>query len=319
MTDGIVDDKSPICIPFLLSRIDEHKKRNGDVPFFLGLNGVQGVGKTTLVTALQQTLSNPPHNLQTLCFSIDDLYLPRAEQQRLSEADPENSLLAQRGQPGTHDLSVGLQLFTAIRNREPNIKIPSYDKSAFQGKGDRADESQWSVVNKIGDRRVEVVLFEGWCVGFRALDDENLAQKWRIARRDVESGFEDSRRSSAGTKEDARKRGRLATHRLQHLRCVNESLQSYDHLTAQLDAFIHLDAEESHYVYDWRLEQEAAMRASKGSGMSSDEVVNFVNGYYPGYELYTQGLRAGIFFPEQGKQLRLVIDESRRVARHEII
>lgn len=38
------------------------------------------------------------------------------------------------------------------------------------------------------------------------------------------------------------------------------------------------DAEDTLYVYAWRLEQEAALREAKGSGMTDDQVVNFVNG-----------------------------------------
>lgn len=49
----IFDDKSQHCIPFLLDRLKEHQARYGDdadaPPFFLGLNGVQGAGKTVLV------------------------------------------------------------------------------------------------------------------------------------------------------------------------------------------------------------------------------------------------------------------------------
>jgi len=38
------------------------------------------------------------------------------------------------------------------------------------------------------------------------------------------------------------------------------------------------DAENPLYVYDWRQQQEAAMRAAKGTGMSEAQVNNFVNG-----------------------------------------
>jgi D-glycerate 3-kinase len=55
------------------------------------------------------------------------------------------------------------------------------------------------------------------------------------------------------------------------------------------------------------------MRASKGTGMSEEQVINFVNGYYPCYELYTDVLRQGIFDGEKGKQLRLVVGKDRRV------
>jgi D-glycerate 3-kinase len=51
--NGIVDDKSHFCIPFILERLEVHCQRYaGDEnapPFFLGLNGVQGAGKTVLV------------------------------------------------------------------------------------------------------------------------------------------------------------------------------------------------------------------------------------------------------------------------------
>ena len=42
--------------------------------------------------------------------------------------------------------------------------------------------------------------------------------------------------------------------------------------------FRHSDAEDTHYVYDWRQEQETAMRAAKGSGMTEDQVIEFVDG-----------------------------------------
>jgi len=48
---AFTDDKSPIVIPFILDRIKEHRAHS-DAPFFIGLNGVQGVGKTTLVRGL---------------------------------------------------------------------------------------------------------------------------------------------------------------------------------------------------------------------------------------------------------------------------
>ena len=38
------------------------------------------------------------------------------------------------------------------------------------------------------------------------------------------------------------------------------------------------DAEETRYVYEWRLEQEAMLRSTTGTGMTDEEVLRFVDG-----------------------------------------
>ncbi|WPG99875.1 putative uridine/cytidine kinase [Acrodontium crateriforme] len=301
----IIDDKSEHCIPFILDRIQHHRKQheaNGETPppFFVGLNGVQGAGKTTLVTTLCKTLSSQPHNLPTVVLSIDDLYLPHDQQEQLAKSHPTNPLVQHRGQPSTHDIKLGTALFSSLQNRETNLKIPVYDKSAFNGSGDRQDESTWPVINAPGQATVDVIIFEGWCVGFRALSDEEVEQKWRAAKAEFDA------------KGDAYQ-GRLGKLELESVMFVNQKLREYDHLTDQFDAFMQIDAEDTQFVYAWRREQEAALRASKGKGMTDEQVVNFVNGYYPAYELYTKNLREGIYKGQKGRQLRLVVDRDRRV------
>lgn len=99
----VVDDKSPICIPFILSRIRASREQNAGQgvarPFIIGLNGVQGVGKTTLVRALAQTLQER-EGLETVVVSIDDFYLAHADQLALAAAHPDNALVQYRGEPG---------------------------------------------------------------------------------------------------------------------------------------------------------------------------------------------------------------------------
>ncbi|KAK5118476.1 hypothetical protein LTR62_002991 [Meristemomyces frigidus] len=301
----IIDDKSEHCIPFIIDHIKQHRQRyetKGETPppFFVGLNGVQGAGKTTLVTALSRTLSSAPHKLPVLVLSIDDLYLPHTAQVHLATALWNNPLVQHRGQPSTHDINLGYQLFYSLANRHTNIKIPSYDKSAFSGAGDRLPEDLWAVVNRPGEPTVDVVVFEGWCVGFRPLPDEGLERKWEAAARKFQQ-------------EPAKYQGQLGRLNLESVQHVNTSLRSYDRLTDMFGAFVHIDAEDTQYVYTWRREQEAALRAEKGTGMSDEQVVIFVNGYYPAYELYTDVLRKGIFGGETGKQLRLVVGRDRKV------
>lgn len=47
------------------------------------------------------------------------------------------------------------------------VRVPRYDKSARGGRGDRAPEEEWEVVSA----RPEIVLLEGWMLGFEALPD----------------------------------------------------------------------------------------------------------------------------------------------------
>ncbi|KAJ6084399.1 hypothetical protein N7486_011199 [Penicillium sp. IBT 16267x] len=308
----IIDDKSQHCIPFLLERLRIHSARYRDgntPPFFLGLNGVQGAGKTVLVSTLQETLRSEPYSLSVVTLSLDDLYLTHADQVALAEAHPDNPLLQHRGQPSTHDLALAEKVFASLAAEQPTA-IPQYDKSAFSGQGDRVPESQWEVVNKEGQKKIKVIIFEGWCVGFRPWDDETLRAKWETAVQQKETGSYE---------------GRLGHVKLQDVQAINDALKRYNALTDKFDALIHIDAQDSHFVYEWRQEQERSLRASKGTGMTEEQVNHFVDGYYPSYELFTETLREGVFKPAvhqpstasssdwQGRQLRLVVDRNRRV------
>lgn len=70
----IVDDKSAHCIPFILERLQSHQQRYAShgrepqPPFFLGLNGVQGAGKTTLVGQPSYSLRLKPQCLHPLDY-----------------------------------------------------------------------------------------------------------------------------------------------------------------------------------------------------------------------------------------------------------
>jgi D-glycerate 3-kinase len=62
-----------------------------------------------------------------------------------------------------------------------------------------------------------------------------------------------------------------------------------------LDYLVHLDTDDLMNVYRWRLEQEHALRKSRDTGMSDEQVVSFVECYMPAYELYLDYLRQGFF------------------------
>jgi D-glycerate 3-kinase len=68
-------------------------------PFIIGLNGIQGVGKTTLVRTLAEALQGR-EGLPTLVISIDDFYLRHEDQLALAATHPDNALVQYRGEPG---------------------------------------------------------------------------------------------------------------------------------------------------------------------------------------------------------------------------
>lgn len=194
-----------------------------------------------------------------------------------------------RGEPGTHDVALLRNVFHSLSTGQPTL-IPAYDKGAYNGLGDRLPESQWTRVNHEGQPRVQVVILEGWCVGFRGISHEEIEAKWLAPSRT------------------------LALHQLEDLYFINDQLKGYDVVTDLLDAFIHIDAEDIEYVYGWRLEQEQVLRRERGIGMTDEQVVRFVDAYYPAYELFSDGVRSGIFRDRKGCQLRLIVDKYRMVA-----
>lgn len=334
---AIIDDKTEHCIPFILKAYEEHQThrfQNKGAPLFVGLNGVQGCGKTTLVSTLAQKLREE-HNLNTLVLSLDDLYLTHEKQQELAKANPENPLVQHRGEPGkqpcpsplatsrtssrhnslhkhisypsldpsetptdrpetgTHDLFLATNVFEHLRKNEV-FRAPSYDKSAFSGAGDRRPYLQGEKLNTSG-HLIKVIILEGWMVGFKALTDEEVKAKWEEAKKD--------------------ERSTLGKNKLEDLLFINNKLREYECLWEQLEYIIHLDASSLSYVYAWRLEAERALRAEKGdsNAMSDAQIEKFVDGYFPAYELYTDGLREVQWGGVDWRKLRMVIDKERKV------
>ena len=49
------DDTLHICVGFVRERLKHHDESNQSVPFFLGVNGVQGIGKSYLVSSMRMS------------------------------------------------------------------------------------------------------------------------------------------------------------------------------------------------------------------------------------------------------------------------
>lgn len=141
-------------------------------PMFVGLNGPQGVGKTTLTEALCQCFELDGE--KAISLSIDDFYLRRDQQVALARENKDNPYLQMRGYPGTHDIELGLQVLSDLKGlgKVGAVQIPRYDKSAYQGLGDRRPTSEWPKVTG----PLSIVFLEGWMLGFRPLASSQISE-----------------------------------------------------------------------------------------------------------------------------------------------
>ncbi|RMZ66095.1 d-glycerate 3-kinase [Pyrenophora seminiperda CCB06] len=285
-------------LDILLPKIKQHRQQSS-TPIILGITGLQGSGKSTWASKIVKILSEE-HNLYTITVSLDDFYKTHSELVARREQDPSNKLYLTRGQPGTHDEQLAQKFFRDLKNYNNNnstLQIPSFDKSKFHGEGDRAPPSEWPCITQ----KPAIVVFEGWCLGFRPLFHTLLTEKHTLA-----------------------KAGKLpfntpAQHHLAHLEDVNENLRRYCDAfmgPQYFDCFIHIDTDDLDNVYTWRLQQEHKMIEAKGEGMSDEQVRAFIDGYMPSYEIYLDGLRKGLF-EDKGRMVRVVMDRERGVERIE--
>lgn len=137
--------------------------------FLVGLNGPQGVGKSTLCAALCELLA--ARGKRALAISIDDFYLTHEQQLALAASHPGNPFLQQRGYPGTHDLELGAKVLSWLKQGEDrSLRLPRYNKAAFLGEGDRFSFENWPQVAL----PVDIVLLEGWMLGFPSVSSSAL-------------------------------------------------------------------------------------------------------------------------------------------------
>lgn len=312
-----------VVLQDILPAISSHGNETSK-PFVLGLSGLQGSGKSTWAAAITNALNEQP-NLNARTLSLDDLYLDHPQLVALRDSNPGNALLRTRGQPGTHDEVLAQQFFQSLeRQAEAGdqtesekgqvILWPAFDKSLIDGEGGRVPVSKWEVIPH--DQPLQVLVFEGWCLGFQPLSSDAVEGKWRAARLAKGSSNIEDTNQAISTQT-------LGDHQLEHLLLINDNLARYcrSFMGPQMfDAFIHLDTKDLHTVYDWRLGQEAALWKSKGSGMTDEQVIAFVRGYMPAYELYLSRLSAGDLFSDIGDggkrkiHFRVLLDKQRGVS-----
>jgi D-glycerate 3-kinase len=249
-------------------------------PLCVALTAPQGCGKTTLVAALEFLFEK--NGVAAASASIDDFYLTGAEQDKLSLANPGNALLKYRGNAGTHDVQLAVNTLRSLRSindddfatktsAERNadalpttetkkktaenhvatltVSVPRYDKTLRGGRGDRAARELWPEITA----PLDIVLLEGWMLGFAPVADDSLA---------------------------------FAAH--PDLPAVNAALRddAYGDLHALLDDWIVVRVRDTRWVRSWRLEAEQQARSEGRPTLTDAEVGDFVNRFLPAYDLY---------------------------------
>ncbi len=202
-----------------------------------GIGGGQGAGKSTLGRLIVEAGEILDVRVQVL--SIDDFYLTRAERERL--AQQVHPLLATRGPPGTHAISMARRTLAALL-RPGEVEIPRFDK----GIDDRAGRTMLH-------GPADLVVLEGWCVGAGAAPCSESAAPLNALERELDA--------------DGRWR-----------RFVNAALaDEYVRLNQDLDALVFLQVPGLDAVRRWRLQQEGERPPAQR--MTATQVRRFVAHY----------------------------------------
>ena len=227
-----------------------NKKADKKRPYFVGLAGGQGTGKTT-ISSLIKIILIKYFKLKVFRISIDDFYKTRKERIKLSKKI--HPMLLTRGVPGTHDINMMLNFFKKSKIKKfKKLKLPTFNKAS----DDRFNKKKWYDLKS----KPDVIIFEGWCVG--AKSENSITLKKTI--------------NSMEKLEDQRQIWR---------KYVNQQLKTkYKNLYSQLNCLIYLKAKNFSLLQKWRLKQERKLwlkskKNSKLKIMNRGDVINFMQTY----------------------------------------
>lgn len=208
----------------------------------IGLCGAQGSGKSTIAAATASMLNAADQ--RAVALSLDDFYLSREARAWL--ARKVHPLMAVRGPPGTHDVALACVVLDHL-GLPGATPLPAFDKASDE----RRPQSAWREV----DGPLDVVIFEGWCVGARPQPQADLA-------------------SPVNSLENAEDPDGVWR------RYVDRQLAGpYQALFERLDMLVLLAAPGFEVVRAWRTEQEHKLRARTEGGMDDDAIARFVAHY----------------------------------------
>ncbi|MBA6232633.1 MULTISPECIES: kinase [unclassified Colwellia] len=228
----------------LADRIYRQFKKN-NTPYFVGINGCQGSGKSTLTDFIAEYLI-AKYQLNVVVMSLDDFYLTGDKRNKL--AHDVHPLLATRGVPGTHDVVALEQVLDQLNTQKTDFLIPKFNKATDEP----FPKEQWTVIEK----NVDIILLEGWCWGVTPQTQAQL--KSPINELELQHDANGQWRNY-----------------------VNEQLKkAYAPLYKKMDFWLALQAPSFDCVYKWRLEQEQKLQVRNiglvnSKVMTPEEILNF--------------------------------------------
>ncbi|TQV72808.1 hypothetical protein FLL45_15170 [Aliikangiella marina] len=210
-------------------------------PLIVGINAPQGAGKSTLCQLLRRVLTQA-FELQVVAVSIDDFYLSR--QSRLRLAETIHPLFKTRGVPGTHDISLAMNFFHRLVDNDNNqsIRVPCFDKAT----DNPAPEEKWEI--HVG--KIDIVLFEGWCVGANSINESDLIVPFNQLEADLDPD---------------------STWRLYW---NNRLANDYRQLFQVIDFLVYFNPPSWPQVKLWRAEQEANLRRRSSNNLKNPQIMN---------------------------------------------
>lgn len=251
--DSILEDTIEFVDTFIPTWFEKGSKN----PLFIFISGPQGSGKTFTAKKLFDHLQKQYGKEKNIAYaSLDSFYLTHEDQKTLNVQNKDNKLLQGRGLPGTHDFALMNDCLLGILHGKGNsadgksIELPIYDKSKFNGEGDRSED-----IYKV-DVPVDIFLLEGWFLGFNPILDHS--DEHPLLQGDMKE--------------------------------INAKLFMYADLiwnNPEINSLgIVFGTDEIKNVYAWRKEQEHETILKNGSGLTDLQVEKFVDRYMPCYEVY---------------------------------
>ena len=230
---------------------DALEKRHSKKTLIIGMQGGQGTGKTTIMNFLIKELRKRGYRVAS--FSIDDFYTSWKERKKLQQKYPLNPFYQiSRGMPGTHRVKELLSVLRKAKAGKPFV-IPQFDKSVGKGRGEISKKTK-----KI-TKKIDFLLFEGWCVGLPLVSSNYLLKickknKINLPRIDP---------------------------KLKYHQVMLEYSKKYQTIWEYLNYLVMIRPPSLGVHKEWRSLQEKRLCKENGQCMTPQEVSNFIGIYLP--------------------------------------